>query len=831
MDEQNNAEESKEFRADGYKNLLNKYGTSQDNSTAYEWASENFADDMELTKLYEGNGLFTKIIDRPSEEAVKHGLDIEWPDEETSEYIEDELDRLEFEDRFTTAEKWARLYGGAIIVMITDDGKPLEEPLDFRHFKRIIELRVFERSIVQADISQLGYFNFRDSLEGKTVYDEPEYYDVFSTLGTFRVHRSRCLVFRNGRVPQQTTNSLYRYWGIPEYVKIKRALRECITTHEYGTKMLERSVQAIYKMKNLANLLSTDDGENKVLQRLQVIDMARGILNSIAIDNEGEDYNFISGSMAGVSEIINSTCNMLSAVTEIPQTILFGRSPSGMNSTGESDFENYYNMVENIQKQNMKKNVKRLLKLIVRQGFLDSELPDEIPFKVKFAALWSPSEAEKNQQDATKANTMKVKADIANAYIQAGVLDPQEVRSALAKEGDFEIEEILPDDGMDISPEDLDLGGVSQTLSNSLAAAIQGAGQPATDDADTPMQSISDTIAKNVAKVSEDHTAHDETTLADTILSAIEDCKTQKDSGQPESDVDAVSNSLMKALQHASRFDSDTDQGVGVIVVKDGKILVGDRSDHYGLCGPGGHIENGEDAVSAAFRETAEEFRITPKTIVPVGYTQATKGCLPSTIYLCTDYEGSPIADGDEMHNARWMSVGELNGHELFPSFAESINLLIKVLTETSECSNIDGAPIGNDNAAKDHKSSNTESDDAEARKEYESRLAAGDIKTQIDTKKQNKHIKDSKAYLQALVAGEHPSMLTLPEDARQAFVAKALKDGHYIKRLDGSIRVSYKSDKAIGIWISKDGKIKRNTGACSIHLSNTGSHIVPEQP
>ena len=73
------------FRQDGYSNMLNKYGTTQDNSTAYQYNAEPFADDMELTRLYEGNGLFTKIIDRPSEEAVKHGLDIDFGDKDISE--------------------------------------------------------------------------------------------------------------------------------------------------------------------------------------------------------------------------------------------------------------------------------------------------------------------------------------------------------------------------------------------------------------------------------------------------------------------------------------------------------------------------------------------------------------------------------------------------------------------------------------------------------------------------------------------------------------------------------------------------------------------------
>ena len=110
------------FRGDGYTNLLNKYGTAQDNGTSYSYDQEKYVNDSELINLYEGNGLFAKIIDRPSDESVKHGLDIDYGDESISEYVEERLDDLDFEDKFSTAEKWARLYGGSIIVMLCNDG-------------------------------------------------------------------------------------------------------------------------------------------------------------------------------------------------------------------------------------------------------------------------------------------------------------------------------------------------------------------------------------------------------------------------------------------------------------------------------------------------------------------------------------------------------------------------------------------------------------------------------------------------------------------------------------------------------------------------------------
>lgn len=104
-------------------NLLNKYGTKQDNSEAYKFEREPVIPDMQLTGLYEGNGLFSKIIDTPAEEALKHGFDLNLKSDELNAFVEDALDDLEWEEKAATAIKWARLYGGALIVMLIDDGR------------------------------------------------------------------------------------------------------------------------------------------------------------------------------------------------------------------------------------------------------------------------------------------------------------------------------------------------------------------------------------------------------------------------------------------------------------------------------------------------------------------------------------------------------------------------------------------------------------------------------------------------------------------------------------------------------------------------------------
>lgn len=623
-------------REDGYVNLLNKYGTKQDNSEAYKFEREPVIPDMQLTGLYEGNGLFSKIIDTPAEEALKHGFDLNLKSDEVNAFVEDALDDLEWEEKAATAIKWARLYGGALIVMLIDDGRGLEEPVDWEHIRSIDELRVYERSIVQPDYASLYQQDYGGKGVGNRVskFGQPEYYYVSSIYGSFKVHESRCLVFRNGVLPEQTSNATYLFWGMPEYVRIRRALRETVTAHTDSVKLLERSVQAIYSMKGLASLLTTDDGENQVLKRLQLVDTSRGLLNSIAIDSEGEQYDFKTFQFSGVKDVIDATCNMLSALTNIPQTILFGRSPAGMNATGDSDFESYYNFVEKIQRLMLKRNLRTLLDVVFRAGIASGDVTEEPDYKLEFNPLWSLSDTEQATVDQTKAQTALVKAQTAQAYVDMQALDPTEVRRRLASDEEFDVEDIISEDDEDDLLQSL-LGTEPSTMSDVEAAQKN--------------------IEQGQAPGGEEQSA--------TVAPTATPLTTNADA-------------------------ADTDYGVGVLVVQDGRFLCGTRLKGGSVGGPGGHIEAGESPEDAAIRETREEFGITPKDLMPVAFLSDLKPpYCPSHVFLCTDFDGSIRCADGEMTSPGFITaekVAELstqNPERLFPPFAQSITALLDVLS------------------------------------------------------------------------------------------------------------------------------------------------------
>lgn len=595
IEEQSGTSERKPFRVDGYINLLNKYGTAQDNSEAYQYASENQTPDTILMTHYEQNGLFGKIIDIPAQEAVKKGFKLNIADAAVEDYIQKKVRRMKF---FTTVEeslKWSRLFGGALAVMIIDDGiNDLTKPVNWKRAKKIDEIVVYDRSVVMPDYQSMYRSVGMYGVAQRSKFRMPEYYNVFSIYGSFRVHESRCLIFRNGKMPEKASTTDYRFWGVPEYNHIKRAMRETITAHGDAVKLLERSVQAVYKTKNLAQLLSTDEGENDVLRRLQLIDTARGILNSIAIDADGEEYDFKTITLSGVKEVIDSACNMLSALTEIPQTKLFGRSPAGMNATGESDLENYYSFIDKIRESQIRDNLCTLVDGIIQIGINRGEIAERPDYELEFEPLWNEKESERATIEQTNAQTDLVRAQTAQLYIDMGVLDPAEERKRLKNEGKFSIE----DDELPQQEEE-PLAGLLQSLQRK-------------DSKDNPYKGAT---------------------------------------------------------------------GVGVLVVKDGKFLVGNREDNNQVGSPGGHIESWEDAERAAIRETEEEFGITLKNLVPLG----TLDNLPneygkSFAFLSTDFDGTPLINTQEMLNGRFTDLRELQNEVLYEPFKAALNKLFSVL-------------------------------------------------------------------------------------------------------------------------------------------------------
>lgn len=149
-----------------------------------------------------------------------------------------------------------------------------------------------------------------------------------------------------------------------------------------------------------------------------------------------------------------------------------------------------------------------------------------------------------------------------------------------------------------------------------------------------------------------------------------------------------IENIPVLVVGYKQNTDSADKRGsVGVLVIKDGRILCGIRSGNTApgcICGPGGHIENGETPEQAAVRETQEEFGITPKDLVPIGNgpAESDTGYSPN-LFLCTDYDGEPNCTSNEMSWAQFVDLDRFanNPPSMFQPFADSIICLLNAMS------------------------------------------------------------------------------------------------------------------------------------------------------
>jgi 8-oxo-dGTP diphosphatase len=107
--------------------------------------------------------------------------------------------------------------------------------------------------------------------------------------------------------------------------------------------------------------------------------------------------------------------------------------------------------------------------------------------------------------------------------------------------------------------------------------------------------------------------------------------------------------------------------GIGIIVIRNGKILIGERTGNHGsgtFMIPGGHLEYGESFEETARREVEEETglkNILVKGVVSVGNDIAYDKHYVSIGVLAESAEGDPYnAEPDKSQNWQWYDPTDL---------------------------------------------------------------------------------------------------------------------------------------------------------------------------
>lgn len=379
-----------------------------------------------LNSMYRNDWIARRIIDTIPEDMTKNWYEIK------SQIDPDATDALRAVERRTNVKKrildglrWGRLFGGAAgIIVIEGQEDMLEEPLDLRYI-----LPGQFKGIIIAD-RWSGVYPSTELVQDLSDPDFglPEYY-FFSMTETniadgIRVHHSRVLRFIGRELPMIEQMS-ETYWGMSEIEHVYTELNKRNTTSENIAQLIFRANICTYKMSDLGQTLMTTD-PNSQRELYQTLTMQNFLLSNMGMNvmDSTDDFQTSSYSFAGVADVYELFMLDVSGASEYPVTKLFGRSPAGMNSTGESDLRNYYDKVRQEQESKLRPILDKLLPVLCMSTW--GAIPDDLDYE--FCPI-------RDTSDEERANLIQQAAGAITTVYQSGIISQKTALKELRKSG------------------------------------------------------------------------------------------------------------------------------------------------------------------------------------------------------------------------------------------------------------------------------------------------------------------------------------------------------------------------------------------------------------
>lgn len=401
---------------DSFSNLVANIGTMRDKRhhnqfnaavAAYNW--------IEIEGAYLDCWIARQIVNVPIDDGLR-----EWRsfNIEDSSAIEEEERRLKVSYNYMLANYWARLYGGSVILMITDQS--LEEELDVKKIKKgsLHKLIPLDRwDVVPINV------NYYDPVSED--YLKPEYYMLFG--GRTKIHSSHVIRCDGEEIPRRL-RALNQGWGDSTLRQVMEDVKDVVATKSgIASLVLEANVDTIQR-EGLSQELASGQ-ESQILKRFALSGQLKSLVNTLLLDGN-ETYERKSVTFGGLAQIMQSFMTWTSGAADIPATRLFGRSPEGMNATGESDMRNYFNKVKSIQENKFTPDMRKLDQVLIRSA--TGEIPEEYSFE--WNPLYQESGVELAQMELSKAQSDDIR-------LSQGVIKPSHAAMRLKQEGSYVITE------------------------------------------------------------------------------------------------------------------------------------------------------------------------------------------------------------------------------------------------------------------------------------------------------------------------------------------------------------------------------------------------------
>lgn len=369
------------------------------------------------------NGMIRACIQTVADDVSRRWITLDGPAEKV-EVLEKLLSDtnnggLSVKELFHRAVTTTGYMGGAFIFIDTGDADT-ELPLAINEFSAELSQGDNVRFVLvdPVNVSPIAY-NCTNPLD--VDYMVPK---VWQVLGR-RVHASRMLTFVENQPPMLLRPN-YNFLGIPQAQILWDYVVHFNKTRISAAKLLDK-ISLLVVQTDMDEILSSETGVQDFDAKMEFLQRYRDNDSVFVCDKDSESVTNVQTSIAGCTDIVRQSLELIACINRTPAVKLLGISPSGFNATGESDIKNYYDYIASKQElyRDQIQTIINVLQL-TQWGYIDPSIT------FTFNSL--------SQDDkASKAVTAQTRIGALAQLVDRQAISAEELRDLVRQDPDLEL--------------------------------------------------------------------------------------------------------------------------------------------------------------------------------------------------------------------------------------------------------------------------------------------------------------------------------------------------------------------------------------------------------
>lgn len=346
--------------------------------------------------------------------------------------LEKEFERLNVREIFREVAEHDGFFGRAHIYIDTGDGDKPDElmtPIGDGNETTLAKYGVgFLKAlrVVEPVWAYPSNYNANDPLRAD--WYRPERWFVMAK----DLHRSRFLTFIGREVPDMMKPQ-FSFGGLSLTQMAKPYVDNWLETRQSVNDLIQ-AFSTMVLSTDMAQVLEGGDATG-LFARVDMFNDTRDNRGTFVLNKDTEDMTNIAVPLGTLDHLQAQAQEHIAAVSRIPLVKLTGISPTGLNASSEGEIRVFYDTIHAQQEKFFTPHLTTIFRLI--QINLWGAVDEDISFD--YEPLWELDEA-------AMANVRKVEADTHKEYVDMGVVDPLEVRKAIAGEKDSPYSGLNPND-------------------------------------------------------------------------------------------------------------------------------------------------------------------------------------------------------------------------------------------------------------------------------------------------------------------------------------------------------------------------------------------------